>query len=211
VATINPLKRGRHLDDDALAEIWTAAAAGQQPVGGHLDECASCRARYAAFATWLETVRDDAVAEADEAFPAEKLALQQAHIFRRLEAMERPARVIAFPRFARPAGAQHSNARRWIAAAAVAGLVIGLAGGQVIDLRHRIGRSPASLNPAASAARVSGNPSATQESYRRVSLTNDEAVLMEMGTDVSAYAHMPEPLRALDGLTPRARDYEAPR
>jgi predicted anti-sigma-YlaC factor YlaD len=201
------LKRGRHLNDAALAEIWTAAAAGEQAAGGHLDECGSCRARYAAFAAWLDGLRDDAVGEADEAFPAEKLAVQQAHIFRRLEAMERPARVIAFPRFAHPSSAQHSNARRWIAAAAVAGLVIGLAGGQVIDLRRKVAGTSSSFTATASPPRAVSDRVVEEGSYHAVSLTYDEAVLMDISAESTAYAPMPEPLRALDGLTPRARDY----
>jgi hypothetical protein len=204
---MNPLKRGRHLDDAALAELWTAAALGEAPAGEHLDACASCRARYTAFAAWLDTLRDDAVGEADEAFPAEKLAAQQAHISRRLEAMERPARVIAFPRFARPIGAHHSNARRWIAAAAVAGLVIGLAGGQMLDLRHRSGRTQATLTPPSAVGTVSDARAANGAGYVPVRLSSDEAVLMDISTESAAYAHMPEPLQALDGLTPRARDY----
>ncbi len=206
---MNPLKRGRHLDDAALAEIWTAAASGEAPAAGHLDECAACRGRYTSLASWLDTARDDAVAEADEAFPPEKLAAQQAHIFRRLEAMERPARVIAFPRFARAAGVHHSNARRWVAAAAVAGLLIGLAGGQMLDLRRRLARTPATLPTAT--AQISDNRPAGHPGYVPVSLTSDEASLMDMGAEPAAYAHMPEPLQALDGLTPRARDYVAPR
>lgn len=204
---INPLKRGRHLDDAALAEIWAAAAAGEQAAGGHLDECGSCRARYAAFAAWLDRLRNDAVEEADEAFSSEKLAVQQAHIFRRLEAMERPARVIAFPRFAHPSSAQHSNARRWIAAAAVAGLVIGLAGGQVIDLRRRVAGPSSSFTSTTSAPRGASDRVVEAGSYHTVSLTYDEAVLMDVSAESTAYAPMPEPLRALDGLTPRARDY----
>jgi hypothetical protein len=204
---MHPFRRGRHLGDAALAEIWTATAAGEQALDEHLDACAACRARYAALASWLEGVRDEAIAEADQAFPADKLALQQAHILRRLEAMERPARVIAFPRIARPIGAQHSSARRWIAAAAVAGLVIGLAGGQMIDLRRRTGGAIDSFTATSSMARVTTSGHGTEASYRPVSLTSDEAMLMEIGTDPSPYGQMPEPLRALDGLTPRARDY----
>jgi hypothetical protein len=198
------VKRQRHLDETACLEIWTAASSGERPAAEHLDECASCRARYSALAAWLDTLREEALSEADEAFPAEKLAAQHAHILRRLEAMERPARVIAFPKFARPISTQHHGARRWIAAAAVAGLVIGLAGGQVIDLRHR--STPRSTYPAPVTRLGEAGPS-TQATYRRVSLTSDEAVFMEMPTESASYAEMPEPLRALDGLTPRARDY----
>ena len=52
-----------------------------------------------------------AIDEADEVFPAERLGAQQAQIVRRLEALERPARVIAFPRSAH-AGHQRSAADR---------------------------------------------------------------------------------------------------
>lgn len=185
-----------------------AATSGEQPAVEHLDQCASCRARYASLAAWLDTLREEALGEADEAFPAEKLAAQHAHILRRLEAMERPARVIAFPKFARPISTQHNVARRWIAAAAVAGLVIGLAGGQVIDLRHR--NTPRPTYPAP-VSRIGDAGPSTQATYRRVSLTSDEASFMEMATESASYAEMPEPLRALDGLTPHARDYVNPR
>ena len=102
---LDPIGRAApHLSDDAVAELWSAAAAtrrARQPTRTS-PTCAQCRARYAAFAGWLDGVRDDARREADEVFPAERLAAQQAQIVRRLEALERPARVIAFPRFARP-------------------------------------------------------------------------------------------------------------
>jgi hypothetical protein len=201
------LKLGRHLDESALAELWCAEVAGEPLDDSHLNACAACRARYTALVAWAESIREDAVAEADEAFPPERLTAQQAHILRRLEAMGRPARVIAFPSLARPISTHHSGARRWIAAAAVAGLVIGLAGGQIFDLRHRVARTPSSFN---AAARLTQSGTAAGPSYQRVSLTSDEAVLMEIGVDQeSANAtHMPEPLRALDELTPHARDYD---
>jgi hypothetical protein len=65
--------------------------------------------------------------EAEDAFPPERLAAQQAQVMRRLEALERPARVIAFPRFARPVTSSQGHAQRWVAAAAAG--VIGLAAG----------------------------------------------------------------------------------
>ena len=104
-----------HLDDRALAAIWTDASIDRaQPAHPHLESCAECRTRLAAFSSWLDDLRTDANAEADEAFPAERLAAQQAQILRRLESAGRPARVIAFPRFAQPISATTSNARRWV-------------------------------------------------------------------------------------------------
>ena len=72
------------------------------PDAVHLETCAACRARYDAFTDWLADARVDAIAAADEVFPAERLAAQQSQILRRLEALERPARVIAFPKYAQP-------------------------------------------------------------------------------------------------------------
>ena len=88
----------RHLDDAALAELWTATADGSRAVitDSHLERCAECRVRFSAFGSWMNDVREDAVTEAELAFPAERLAAQQAQILKRLEASERPARGIVF-------------------------------------------------------------------------------------------------------------------
>src|SRR5213075_3472379 len=92
--------------------------------------------------SWLDTLQSDATTEADEAFPPERLAAQHAQIFRRLEAAERPARVIAFPKFAQPLTSRTSHASRWIAAAAAAGLIVGVGVGQLMDLRHSLTVQP---------------------------------------------------------------------
>ena len=55
-------------------------------------------------------------------FRAERLAVQQAQIARRLEALERPPRVIPFPKAARAVISGHSHVRRWVTVAAAAGL-----------------------------------------------------------------------------------------
>ena len=132
---------GRHLDDASLAAIWTSmTAAGASVTAGasdpHLASCGECRVRYDAFASWMEEIRTDARLEADEIFTPERLAAQQAVITRRLEAAERPARVIAFPKFSSSTTGRSAPVRRWIAAAAAAGLLVGLGLGQIMDLRH---------------------------------------------------------------------------
>jgi hypothetical protein len=198
-------RSNRHLDDDAFAEIWSTSVASGQPASDpHLDACSQCRARFAAFTNWLDRLRDDACAEADEAFPAERLAAQQAAVMRRLEAIERPARVIAFPRFSRPATSTQGHAQRWVAGAAAAGLVIGLAAGQFVDIRDalRSGRRSTSIQttratppPSAAAPDIAVTPvSATSVS--------DEALFFGdpiPNARVSA-------LLPMDDITPRARD-----
>jgi hypothetical protein len=210
VSILDRLNRKGHLDDDELAGIWTAAAAsGGSGTDAHLTSCAQCRSRYAAFASWLDGLRDEARVEADEAFPAERLAAQQAQVFRRLEAMERPARVIAFPRFGRPTTATQGTAQRWVAAAAAAGLVIGLAAGQFLDLRNAlVGRHfpqqpdiTARLSPAAPAVLVpTATPTATG---------SEEALLY--GEDVSPSLVRVSALQPMDAITPRAQDLDRPR
>src|SRR5690606_7636115 len=66
--------------------------------------------------------------------PPEKLALQQSQIMRRLEQLDAPPRVIAFP--AQAVSAPRTDMGRrvapaWVGVAAAAGLVIGIIGGQV--------------------------------------------------------------------------------
>ncbi|MCA1559568.1 MAG: hypothetical protein LC753_16375 [Acidobacteria bacterium] len=207
MSILNRLSLRHHLDDAALAAIWTERAApgrGGAAEAAHLDACADCRARYAAFAAWLEDVRFEARAEADQAFPPDRLALQQIQITRRLEALERPARVIPFPRFARPIASEPSGPRRWIAVAAAAGLIVGLGVGQLLDLRHTLDR-PGTFSEAGSRT-IARNMSPERPALQPVSsVSSDESLMSE------AEGSLPRGLEALDALTPRARDYDQPR
>ena len=96
----------------------------------------TCRARYEDFDRWIMGVGDELRAEADEAFPVDRLTIQQAQIARRLETLERPARVIAFPKAARAVISGHSHVRRWVTVAAAASLITGFGLGQVVPLRQ---------------------------------------------------------------------------
>jgi len=205
VSLLSALGRRRHLDDTAFSELWSAAAAGGDamvaaPDAVHLETCAACRARYDAFTDWLADARVDAIAAADEVFPAERLVAQQSQILRRLEALERPARVIAFPKYAQPVTTTRSGPQRWIAAAAAAGLIVGLGAGELLDLRRSARLRPlpiAQSEPVAQSARGAIQP---------ISLNSDDALLYD--TDLSPRV---EALQALDAITPRVRDIEQPR
>ena len=121
--------RQGHLSEYALID---AMLSGNRPA--HLDRCDLCAERAVEFGRWLDQVRAIAVAQADEAFPPERLALQQTQIMRRLEQMDQPSRVIAFPSQYR-IEAPVTHARRvspaWVGVAAAAGLVLGMVGGQM--------------------------------------------------------------------------------
>ena len=191
-----------HLDDAALAELWTNALAdGETPsVHPHLQACAECRLRYTSFSNWLTDLRLEATEEAEAGLTPERLAAQQAQIFRRLEAAERPARVITFP--ALPASpARPSPVRRWIAAAAAAGLIAGIGLGQLLDLRQWSG-GPSTFP----ADRIAVN--AGRGAVPAMATINDETTLLELEeAGIPRY----EVLRAYDTFTPRAADYVPPR
>jgi hypothetical protein len=125
-----------HLSARELAELW--------PDGGahpHVAKCDDCRAEYDALAQVFLAARD-AADEADEHFPPDRLAAQHAHILRRLENAERPARVLHFPLSTRPFPSARNGARRWIAAAAAAGLLTGIVAGRALEFGNPWRNSP---------------------------------------------------------------------
>jgi anti-sigma factor RsiW len=104
---------------------------------GHLHWCTSCARRYEEFVERMTDLRDDAAAQADAIFPPARLEAQRLQILHRLEHAPHPARVLPFPAHS---GQNLSiftgnQVRRWIAAAAAAGLIIGLTLGRVTDFR----------------------------------------------------------------------------
>lgn len=201
MSILNRLRLNGHLDDAGLAQVWTEQSlTGVQASQTHLQSCADCRTRFASFCAWADGLRADAFAEAGDAFPAERLAAQQAQILRRLEAAERPTRVIAFPKFSRPMSAGSSLPARWITVAAAAGLIVGIGVGQWMDLRHSFTGIPAAT------ARLAEPPLSDRPAnpeIRAVSISiREEAFLSEIDASLSR-ASLPE-LRAFDAFTPHA-------
>jgi hypothetical protein len=201
VSIINRLRLSAHLDDTALVSLWTdATLAGTPLTHPHLERCAACRNQFAELASWLGTIRTDALAEADEHFSVERLATQSAQVFRRLETAERPARVIAFPTFSQPLTSRSSHASRWVAAGLAAGLIVGVGVGQMVDLRHSLtprSSMNARLSPNAAPIRPASTVPLPKPGHR------EEVFLSELDASIS---RAPEELRALDAFTPRAGD-----
>jgi hypothetical protein len=200
VSILNRLRLNSHLDDRAIAAIWTdSTLAGTRASHPHLAVCTACRTRFASLSEWLDDVRVDAAAEADEVFPPDRLSAQYAHILRRIEAGERPARVIAFPKFSTPLTSRTSHASRWIAAAAAAGLIVGVGVGQMMDLRH-LGQS--GTPRIESRLLAPGGPAVRPPAAASISsMSGDEAFLTDLDASLSRPS-VPE-LRAIDEFTPR--------
>src|SRR5260221_10492578 len=132
-----------HLQDDSLSDCYFAERRGEAldpPAAEHLADCISCAERYAEFERFMTSLREEANAEVDARFPAERLRAQQQEIARRLEHIGRAARVISFPGRLAPRRTHPSTARlatRWIAGAAAAGLFVGVAAGTFFDFSRR--------------------------------------------------------------------------
>ena len=196
MSLLDRLGRG-HLDDSQFARLWTSEDGSGHP---HLEACAECRARYAAFERWLAGIGDELRAEADEAFTSDKLAVQQAQISRRLESLARPARVIAFPKAARAVISGHSHVRRWVTVAAAASLIAGFGLGQVMPLRTAIRNTTATMAPPPTLTKA--DTKAIAESLSPSPTTpGDEDLLSDAFTRPRVST-----LSALDEMTPHARD-----
>jgi hypothetical protein len=140
--------RAAHLQDDVIFDCYYATRRGEAldpPSAEHLADCSACASRYAEVGTFLNSLSADAEAEVSALFPPERLLAQQADIARRLELVGRAARVISFPgrpsvTSSVPQTTSPSVTRidvRWIAAAAAAALVVGVAAGTVFNRGSR--------------------------------------------------------------------------
>lgn len=176
------LFRQGHLADEALAE---ALMTGVRP--DHLDRCDLCGERTLAMHRWLTGVKATAVDTAEAAFPAERLAAQQAQILRRLEQLDEPSRVIAFPHASRPVTTEPVRRRVapvWVGVAAAAGLVLGAIGGQMSARLDQPSTLARSVTPAPVPASTLDEP--------------DPSVLFDMD-----FGPTPDVLQEIDELTPR--------
>ena len=185
------MKAHSHLSDDQLIELCLGGGDRVAAPG-----CAACEARRADLAALLDEVVRRRRHEADAAFPAERLARQQARILHRLEQDGRPGRLIAFPGHTQePSPLRVRPRTRWIAGAAAAGLVIGLLAGH---LAHDI-PGTAGVPAAARAARARSRRRCAP-SPRRSPRTNSSARSRWPST-APARARRCEPLH---DVTPRA-------
>src|SRR5947207_10598718 len=124
-----------HIEEERLFDSYMTERSGapiDPPVAEHLADCEACGARYAELNRFMDALRREGDAECDAVFTPERLHAQQQQIARRLEQLARPARVISFPsRIVRRTitASTSRTAPRWIAAAAAAGLFVGVAVG----------------------------------------------------------------------------------
>jgi hypothetical protein len=194
---VDVVLRQGHLSERALTE---AILTGDRPL--HLDRCDICADRALELGRWLDGVRAAALSAADQAFPAERLAAQQAQILRRLEQADEPARVIAFPKASAGARGERGTRRvapAWVGVAAAAGLIVGAIGGQA---SARIHPAAASGAAASGAATTVASGTSTGPIEHDIDLVPDSARPTSL-LDIDLETYTPEPLGAINDMTPR--------
>ena len=207
--------RAPHLQDERLFDCYYAERRGDAPdppTAEHLSDCDPCRRRFDELSQFLAALRTEADAELEAAFPPEKLRAQQQEIARRLEHVGRAARVISFPgrMVARQTNTSTTRlATRWVAAAAAAGLFVGVAAGTMFNFGGRLdlvrgarfnagqisrqrmtSSAPALLAPAAVGVTTGSN--------------NDDAFMSDLESALDR-PHTSE-LGVFDALTPHMRE-----
>lgn len=192
------MARTAHLSDDRLVEVCVDRLTTPAE-DAHLAQCDTCTGRRSRLEHAFRDLFDVAIAEADAAFPTERLATQRARVLQRIELHGRPARVLAFPVSELPElrSLRARPAARWIAGAAAAGLAMGLLLGHLAHDLPTFGRTPPSVVSSSTAS-----PPAKQATLRAVNTTaNDEEFLGEIENAVSGPRLIA--LRPLNDLTPQ--------
>ena len=203
--------RGHHLQEDRLFDCYLSVQGGEildPPAAEHLTDCDECGARYAELTQFMESLSAGATAETDEIFTADRLRAQRQQITRKLEHLGHPARVISFPSRAgnhQVGSSAPRPARRWIAAAAAAGLFVGVGTGIFLDWERAPGRRSAGVIArqtvlTATQGRIAGP--------LEISLPDrsaeDKAFLSEL--ELAGERPRIRELSAVDALTPHVRE-----
>ena len=206
------LRPRHHLRDNRLFECYFADRRGNPvdpPTAEHLTDCQACGVRYTEIAEFLDGLHQQAETEADAVFTPERLLAQQHHVARRLEHVGRAARVINFPHsFVRGTGMPSTShsAPRWIAAAAAAGLFVGVALGASYRApwTFRPVRAASAVTRTATPTPVGLAPLGTAGNTAEPDVAADDAFLTELALALDR-PRLHE-LLAFDALTPHVRE-----
>lgn len=185
-----------HLSEESLVELHTLLLSGQRGVAAryqrHVRQCEPCRERLEGLRAACADLRRDVHATVEARITPARLDRQLDVILRRIEGT--PGRVLPFP-IAVPRPAPAPSLRRWVAAAAVAGLVIGLGAGRLIGPTG---------DPIAPWRAASVGPGGQ---VRPLQQETDEEMLVEI--EAALTRSRTKEFRALDELTPRVAEARA--
>jgi anti-sigma factor RsiW len=205
-------RAAHHLHEERLFDAYLADRNGDPidpPVAEHLADCQACGARYTDLAAFMDALRQEGDAEADAIFTPERLRAQHQQITRRLALVGRPARVLSFPgRIVRRtiSASTSRSVPRWVAAAAAAGLFIGVALGASYQYQFSnapLRQAPVLVRDTASARAPRLAPVATRGTGQP-DVAADVAFLSDL--EVALERPHTRELKAFDELTPHVRE-----
>ncbi len=197
-----------HPADDRLIAVYFgdegASDDDRRAVRQHLHGCETCTWRYTELTAPLERLRQDAASEADEVFTSSRLDRQRAEVMGRLDQRTRGSRVVPFPtgssRLDR--AVVHRPLTRWVAAAAAAGLLVGVMAGRLLEFGT--GRTLPVSRVARTAQSTLTIPHLTGRGPDIVNtVETDEAMITEI--EAAARSQRISALAALDEMTPHLR------
>ena len=207
-------RREHHLQEDRLFDCYLTVQSGENldpPVAEHLADCDESGGRYSELRQFMESLSIEATAETDELFPADRLRAQRQQINWKIEHLGHPARVISFPS---RAGGHHVGssgprpARRWIAAAAAAGLFVGVGTGLLLDWERVPGRRTAGVFARQTVLTATQGREGRIAGPLEISLPDrsaeDKAFLSEL--ELAGERPRIRELSAVDALTPHVRE-----
>jgi hypothetical protein len=204
-----------HLPEERLFDSYMTDRNGDPidpPVVEHLSDCAACSARYTELAAFMDTLRREGDAEADAFFNPERLRAQQQQIARRIASLGRPARVLSFPvRMVRRTiqASTSRSAPRWIAAAAAAGLFVGVAVGASHPWPWHRSAVPSLVARDSGSARPARMTPVATRGDSPAEVATDDAFLSDL--EVALERPHTRELRAFEALTPHVREIRGQR
>jgi len=206
--------RAPHLQDHVLSDCYYAERRGEPldpPAAEHLADCRGCAERYAEFERFMTSLSEEADAEIDALFPADRLRAQQQEIARRIDSLGRAARVISFPGRT-PGGRSTASttrlAMRWVAGAAAAGLFVGVAAGTFFDFGARF---EFGLRGKRAGALRGAGPTLTAYQKTQESLAAEADDVFMSALDLALDRPHTSELVAFDALTPHVREIDLSR
>ena len=191
-----------HPDDDRLLSRYLDPGSGDGTLEHHLEWCRACQRRAAQLADALDRLHQAAQEEADAAFDTARLDAQRHSIQRRLGA-DTHGRILPFP--APLESPRHAGLTR-VAAAVVLMALTGAGAMRLIDLSEQAQAHPQARSQSARRAEA---PARAMTPARYIQTPPDEVFFDEIET--ALLAPRTAELRALDDLTPSARDLVARR
>jgi anti-sigma factor RsiW len=198
-----------HPSDERLVALYfedgSLGTEDDRQLRQHLHGCEACTWRYTELTAPLQQLRRDAASEADEVFTPGRLAAQRGAIRSRLEGSA-DRKVITFPGTS-PARVPliRRPAARWMAAAAAAGLFIGVSAGRLMHSPTQPAALTARVEAPATPLVASASPETTATDAGGIySFAREEMFLLEVDSAVTS--PRVDELYALDELTPHPRE-----